>query len=67
MEPKMLTIGSICEIAPGYNSETGECDIWDEVAGCECQVVKFCSSYEVEVFIKVIGECWINRSRLKVR
>jgi len=33
-------VGQRGEIRPAYNSETGQRDIWDEIAGCAAEVIR---------------------------
>lgn len=65
METKALFVGSICEILPGYSSETGERSIFDDLTGCQAQVLSIRNDGDVEVFVLNMGEYFINSGRLK--
>lgn len=45
-------IGRRAEIKPAYNSETGERDIWDEIAGCEVVIRRVRDDGDVVVDFK---------------
>jgi len=61
----MVHIGTRVEILPAYNSETGCRDIYDEVAGCEAEILRFVGA-DAEVYVKAMGEVTISRARLRV-
>jgi hypothetical protein len=62
-----LHIGQIVEIRPGYNAETSCRDVWDEIAGCEAEVVALPAGTDVLVHVKGQGETFVNARRLKLR
>ena len=45
-------VGRRVEIKPAYNSETGDRDIWDDVAGCEAVIRSVRDDGDVVVDIK---------------
>lgn len=62
----MIVVGSIVEIRPAYSSETGYQSVWDEIAGCEAEVLAIWFSDDtVDVRIKNGDETRIAWSRLK--
>ena len=62
----MLQPGERCEIRPAYSSETGQRDIWDDIAGCEAEVIRDAGGQEVLVQIRAGDETWIARGRLRL-
>ena len=61
----MLISGTMVEILPAYNHETGCRDIFDEVARCDAEVVQV-DGFDVLVYIRTIGEVWLSLSRIKM-
>ena len=61
----MLISGTIVEILPAYNHETGCRDIFDEVARCDAKVVQV-DGFDVLVYIRTIGEAWLSLGRIKM-
>jgi hypothetical protein len=60
--------GVLAEVTPAYNSETGCRDIWDEVAGCQAEVLRSpASNGDTLVWINGLGETWIYFSRLRTK
>lgn len=62
----MISIGRRVSIRPAYNSETGERDIWDEIAGMEGRVVRH--ARDGEHVVEIGGEeHWVHVGRLRER
>lgn len=62
---RRVTVGSIVEIRPGYDMDTGICDRWDEYTACQATVTQD-QGTDLEVEIKGTGDLvWISRSRLR--
>lgn len=63
----MIDIGHLIEIRPAYNSETGERDIWDEIAGCYGIVREHGRNGEHRVELLDGSEAWVYVARLRER
>lgn len=60
--------GQVVEIKPAYEMDTGSRTGWDNTAGCEAEIVRECrASNDVEVYIRGIGEVFVNAARIKAR
>jgi hypothetical protein len=58
-------IGATVEIRPAFNSETGERDIWDEIAGCAATVLRVHSDDTADVQLRNGDETNVHLHRLK--
>lgn len=58
-------IGSVVEILPAFNSDTGERDIWDEIAGCEAVVLSVRPNDTADVRIRNGDEINVHLHRLR--
>ncbi len=61
----MLAVGLTTTIRPAYNSETGERDIYDEIAECECVVLEILRGGYVRVQIRNGEEAEVHADRLR--
>lgn len=63
-------VGSRHEIRPAYEMDTHDYTRWDEVAGCECWIVRLCEDSDTDVRVEIkgiVGEWTINVCRLRPR
>jgi hypothetical protein len=60
-----LQAGTVCEILKAYSAETASRSIVDELAHCECSVLRDTGGADVLVYVRARGECWVSRLRLR--
>lgn len=66
MDDRRLQVGSFVEVLPAYSMDTGDRSIWDDIAGCEAEVLEFRPDNDARVYIRGIGEEFVNIRRLKL-
>lgn len=60
----MLPVGAPVRIRPAYSHETGEHDVWDDIAGCDARVVEQCGA---DAMVRLVGgdtEVYVSWRRL---
>jgi hypothetical protein len=63
----VVSKGRVFEVSKAYSMATGRRDHVDELAGCEAEVLEVPGGADVLVWVKGLGEVWINIGRLKLR